>query len=86
MSTIVENTMFRANNFAQEKPSWQKAMVDYAELISNERNAELLEMNNELLEALKECQSFLKRVQSPATASLFLSQSLSNLIQKHTKK
>ena len=44
---------------------------------------ELEQSNKELLEALEECHSFLKRVQAPATPALFLSQSISQLIQKH---
>lgn len=49
-----------------------------------EANAKLIACAPEMLDALKECEEFLNRVQAPVTASLFLKASLSKLIKKAT--
>jgi len=94
MSTIVENNIDRVNAFlekhAKDNLYWQPMTIQYAELISNERNTELLEMNNELFEALKEICVFQKKYYGNATDThvelIALSNKYEQLIQKHTKK
>ena len=47
-------------------------------------NAQLIAHAPEMLEMLKECYEFTKKVQAPATASLFLGNAIKQLIQKAT--
>lgn len=48
-------------------------------------NALLFSKSKQMLEMLNECREFMKKVQSPATPALFLSQAINDLIKEATE-